>query len=703
MRLLQKTCPDRQVLVCLLNDALDDRQHEDAARHVDRCRECQASLDSICAALEGDSHESTDTLNVAAVDTDPDADSRVERLKDRLKKASWRELSAGTDVQSNDDADQASVGDADESSPPSMLGACQLEECLGSGATSHLYRATDTRLNRTVAVKILRPELAASESARLRFTREAHAIAQLNDSRIVAIHDVCNEAGSPPWIVMEFVDGDSLHDAFRRDGAAMGPEQAAGVLADILGALDVAHEAGVIHRDVKPANVLVSQADGSVKLADFGLARFDDQPVDLTAEGMLAGTPAYMSPEQILNPQKVDGRSDVYSAGVVLYELLTGDVPFRGAIRMVLEQVLHDVPPPLRRFDDRIPRDLENICLKALAKEPDRRYQSAGAFRDDLTRFLCGKPVQARPVSSLERTVLWCRRNPGLAGLTSVLVILMLAGVSGWASFTLSLTGTNDRLIDSNTSLERQNVALEAARRRARLGEAQARANAALAERQLNLAFDMVTGLVGDVQDDLGDHPELTGLRERLLQRAVGGLDQIADATSSTDAVTYSRAVALNRLGDVYRDLNQRDVALRFYDEARSLLHDSHQFESDEEGYKPNLHLLLSVTETNRGDILLRKSDFSGARTAFETALAGARTATNTDASDVSSIRQTAVVHQRLARLERDEGHQNEARKHILTAISFLERAADLTPGDVQIKSELSRLKSGAAGTQKNR
>ncbi|HEY1861281.1 MAG TPA: DUF3365 domain-containing protein, partial [Gemmataceae bacterium] len=203
----------------------------------------------------------------------------------------------------------------------------------------------------------------------------------------------------------------------RMKSGRFGFRQAAELIAAVTDALNYAHRHGVIHRDVKPSNIQLD-TEGRPHLMDFGLAKRETDESPMTMDGQVLGTPAYTSPEQARGESNaVDGRTDVYSLGVILYELLTGERPFRGNRQMLLLQVLHDEPRPPRQLNDKAPRDLETICLKAMAKAPARRYATAQDLADDLRRYLRGEAIRARPVGRAERLWRWCRRNPVAAGL----------------------------------------------------------------------------------------------------------------------------------------------------------------------------------------------------------------------------------------------------------------------------------------------
>ena len=313
------------------------------------------------------------------------------------------------------------------------LGNYQIMEELGRGGMAVVYRAYQASLNRYVAIKILPPQLGANREFVERFQREAQAAAGLRHPNIVVIHDVGQDEGIY-YIVMELLEGRTLKQLIEQEGR-LPPERAARIVEQVADALDYAHQRGFIHRDVKPSNIFVSPQD-RVTLTDFGIAKAASAARQLTREGMLMGTPAYMSPEQA-SGAKVDYRTDLYALGVVLYQMLVGRTPFRGATpHATLHSVIYDPPPPLRKLDPRIPPAVEGVVLKAMAKRPEQRYQSGAEMAQALKKALAAParpvvapvtvpppPRPARPArtsSSRSPALLWL-----LAALAGILVLVL--------------------------------------------------------------------------------------------------------------------------------------------------------------------------------------------------------------------------------------------------------------------------------------
>jgi serine/threonine-protein kinase len=262
---------------------------------------------------------------------------------------------------------------------------------------AEVYRGVDVRLGRDVAVKVLRADLARNPSFQTRFRREAQAAASLNAPTIVSVFDTGEDEAGVPYIVMELLHGRTLRDVLLTEGRLL-PQRACEVIADVCAALEVSHAAGIVHRDIKPANVMLTR-DGDVKVMDFGIARAAaDASASMTQTATVLGTAAYLSPEQARGDQ-VDARSDLYSTGCVLFELLTGAPPFTGdsAVAVVYQHVREDPPAP-SAHDGGLSPALDAVVLKAMTKHPDNRYQSAGEMREDVLRAATGRTVRATPV-----------------------------------------------------------------------------------------------------------------------------------------------------------------------------------------------------------------------------------------------------------------------------------------------------------------
>ena len=308
------------------------------------------------------------------------------------------------------------------------FGDYELLEEIARGGMGIVFKARQTSLNRLVALKmILSRQLAGDEEVK-RFKSEAEAAAKLDHPGIVPIFEIGEHEGQH-YFSMGFVEGKSLQDELR-DGP-VSPREAAEVCHQVAEAIAFAHGQGVIHRDLKPGNILISRELGP-KLTDFGLAKLSDTDHNLTATGQILGTPAYMPPEQARgDAQAIGPLSDIYSLGAVLYCLLTGRPPFQAADPIdTLRQVIEQEPVSPRVINREVPKDLETVCLKCLEKDPRHRYQSAREVENELGRFRHGQPIKAHPLTSVERTCRWCRRHKGIAILISSLAVAIIAGLA---------------------------------------------------------------------------------------------------------------------------------------------------------------------------------------------------------------------------------------------------------------------------------
>lgn len=354
---------------------------------------------------------------------------------------------------------------------PDILGY-EVLALLDEGGMGTVYRARQPRLQRQVAIKMVRGGRHARADQLARFRAEAEAVARLRHPHIIQIYEIGEWQGQP-YFSMEYVAGGNLAQRLAR--GLIPPREAAELLHTLAEAMHHAHTCGVVHRDLKPANVLLRQmpaesGEGRVEplVGDFGLAKLLDEE-GLTRTGMVLGTPQYLAPEQAEGrTADVGPATDVHALGVILYEMLAGRPPFLGASTVeVLDQVRGSDPLPPSRVQPRIPVELEVICLKCLTKEPARRYATAAELADDVGRYLRGESVHARRTPAWQRVVRWTRRQPVLAGLAALSVCAVLALLGVWVGFTHQLRSAATRLQQERDEANRQHNLAEEGRQKA--------------------------------------------------------------------------------------------------------------------------------------------------------------------------------------------------------------------------------------------
>jgi WD40 repeat protein len=437
------------------------------AAHLDDCAACRARVDEFTI---GDGF--LGRLQSAGPLANPNIEDASERRRAAI--ALLREARNAAQPGRDRDREPAPAGAA-----PEQVGDYDILREVGRGGMGVVYQARHRGLRRLVALKMILAGGFASESQRQRFRREAELAARVQHANIVQIYEVGVHDGHP-FLAMEWVGGGTLAD--RIGGDPWPPAEAARLVETLARAIDLAHRHGVVHRDLKPSNILI-QADADEpatrpmavavpKVGDFGLARAMDGDGGLTASGLAMGTPEYMAPEQAAG-SAVGPSADIYALGVVLYQLLAGQPPFRGTTPFeVLRALAHAEPVAPRRFRPNLPRDLETITLKAIEKDPARRYPTAGAMADDLSRFLSQRPIHARPPTASYRLARWAARRPGLAALASLLVAVTVLAFAGITALWVVAVASRDRARAAAAEAKRREAAERHARYRAVLAAA---------------------------------------------------------------------------------------------------------------------------------------------------------------------------------------------------------------------------------------
>ncbi len=525
------TCPSPGSLRELLRGTLPDPDAGPIRDHLGGCAACLDELDRL-----------SDDPELARWVADGmeagDGQATHDLVRDRVRAA--RDASLATTW--GPDGPSKYLDPPDREGDLGRIGPYRVDAVLGRGGMGVVLRGYDDQLQRVVALKVIQAG-APGEQARARFVREARAAARVEHDHIVRVYAVANPPDGPPYLVMEYLDGATLAERVRRRGW-LAPREAAEVAAQVADGLAAAHAAGLIHRDIKPANILFDSATGRAKIADFGLARALARSIVETQDGALAGTPAYMSPEQAQGRDDPDPRSDVYSLGATLYEALTGELPFRGAPHLVIRQILDDEPRPPRRLRDTIPRDLETACLKAMAKEPHRRYASAAEMGDDLRRWLRGEAVHARPIGPAGRLWRLARRQPVAAALSSALALVLLAG----------------------------SIAVVALWRRAEASAARARAHLAEADRNYRQARDAVDKFYTEFYvGGMLQGPGLEAHRHRFLKDILDYYREFLRQRGDDPSLRADLAEASFRVGSLTAQIGDKRDAVEAFRYAKGL------------------------------------------------------------------------------------------------------------------------------------
>lgn len=670
------SCFPSATLVGVLEGRLPEAELAAVREHLIDCPDCRDSMDRLSeeATLSG-FHAGLLRQNHRF-----DQEAPLENLRQRLK----------SDVSSTDDTNTtaASTTLTSSDSDASLCGISWPEHLrpqrlLGRGGMGLVWLARDTVLNRDVAVKMLRLDR-TDERNRSRFLKEAQAVARMRHPNIVVVHSAVSPSAGLPYLVMDYVPGCSLRELIAKKGP-LDPKCAADLVIQICHGLQQAHGSGLVHRDIKPGNLLLqpdptnTKSGWQVCIVDFGLARLTDAESGTSVSEVVAGTPAYMSPEQITTPESVGPASDLYGLGITLYEMLTGGVPWGGTSHMIMKQILQATPRTPRQWNDAIPVDLETICLKAMDYEPERRYATVLKLAEDLQRWQRGEPVLARPVSIIQRSLRWCRRNPALSAVSvSVLLLLMLIAVGATTAAVLISQSERRALQNWKTS--------EFNRRKADSASLRAQSAQLTAERNAQSAVEAYNHLIFDVQYELKGTSGTLELRQRLLEQAIPGLQRIVTDAQSSGTMDHSVLSALLRQAEVVWFLGRATEAQDLYQQCLSL---SERALANSPA-NPEIHLDRGLALEQLGVLAQHASNTVEARRNYTQSLEEFERAGSSRQDFHEAKRRLAWAHSRLGDVEGMENRFAEMLSHYESACSILSHLTEIDHSSGMYRSDLA-------------
>ncbi len=449
--------------------------------------------------------------------------------------------------------------------PPKPIPGYEIIATLGRGAMGAVYMARHVQLDRIVALKMVLAGERALASDRAQFLSEARAVAQLAHPNILQIYEV-GERDGQPYFSLEFLEGGTLQEKLEK--YSMPPRESAQLIETLARALHYAHQKGILHRDIKPANVLMT-TDGAPKFADFGLALRLDRNEAHNPRDRIVGTPMYMSPEQASGSSDIGPATDIYALGATMYEMIVGRPPFRGSTIMdTLKMVKTIEPVPPRQLQPNVPADLQTICLKCLHKDPAQRYKTAEAFANDLRNYLEGRPIDARPASTWEKTWKWSRRNPAAASLIAVSCVGLLTLAIGGAAFAVQENQRAEEQSKLRQVAEVQEKIAKDERKKAEQQRELALKRGKEALDNFNSAQAAVEVLVGVARNRMTNEKHMETVGRELLEKALEFYDGFLAKQPDDPAMRVQVARAQVLAGDLHEKLGHYEQADQTYNRA---------------------------------------------------------------------------------------------------------------------------------------